>query len=96
MLVANRGTAECTVTFVNCHHATTQLFLQEMFEGLKRCEEFIDHPNKSMVSLDEKDLEYLEAAILLHTVGLVMGKKGFHKQSFHIIKVCAFFFLPGT
>eukprot|EP00268_Persea_americana_P048374 TRINITY_DN5104_c0_g2_i1.p1 TRINITY_DN5104_c0_g2~~TRINITY_DN5104_c0_g2_i1.p1 ORF type:complete len:232 (-),score=37.95 TRINITY_DN5104_c0_g2_i1:872-1516(-) len=59
---------------------------KEIFEGLKRCEEFIDHQNKSMVSLDDKDLEYLEAAILLHPVGLVMGKKGYHKQSYHIIK----------
>lgn len=62
--------------------------MQEIFEGLRRCEEFIDHQNNSMVSLDDKDLEYLEAAILLHSVGLVMGKKGYHKQSYHIIKVC--------
>ncbi|RWR94251.1 Ppx/GppA phosphatase [Cinnamomum micranthum f. kanehirae] len=59
---------------------------KEIFEGLRRCEEFIDHHNNSMVSLDDKDLEYLEAAILLHSVGLVMGKKGYHKQSYHIIK----------
>lgn len=59
---------------------------KEILEGLKRCEQFIDNQNTSVISLDEKDLEYLEAAILLHNVGLATGKKGYHKQSYHIIK----------
>lgn len=41
------------------------------------------------VSLEEKDVEYLEAACLLHNIGLFTGKKGYHKQSFHIIMVCS-------
>ncbi|GMP40024.1 hypothetical protein CsSME_00010637 [Camellia sinensis var. sinensis] len=36
-------------------------------------------------SLVDKDLEYLEAACLLHNIGLFNGKKGYHKQSYHII-----------
>lgn len=43
------------------------------------------------VSLEEKDVEYLEAACLLHNIGLFTGKKGYHKQSFHIIMVCSTF-----
>lgn len=36
--------------------------------------------------LDDKDLEYLEAACFLHNIGIITGKKGYHKQSYHIIK----------
>lgn len=39
------------------------------------------------VPLDDKDLEYLEAACLLHRIGLITGKKGYHKQSYNIITV---------
>nr|GEZ32229.1 HD subdomain, putative isoform 1 [Tanacetum cinerariifolium] len=37
------------------------------------------------VLLDDKDLEYLEADCLLHNIGLINGKKGYHKRSYHII-----------
>lgn len=37
--------------------------------------------------LSTKDLEYLEAACLLHGVGLLNGRKGYHKQSYHMIMV---------
>lgn len=40
--------------------------------------------------LEEKDFEYLEAAILLHNIGRVTGKKGYHKFSYQIIKVYDF------
>ncbi|KAM3752505.1 hypothetical protein ACB098_03G024100 [Castanea mollissima] len=49
-----------------------------IFEGLRECEEIA-------ASLNERDLEYLEAACLLHSVGLFMGKKGYHKQTYRII-----------
>lgn len=39
------------------------------------------------VSLDDMDLEYLDAATLLHNIGLYTGKKGYHKQSYRIIMV---------
>lgn len=39
-----------------------------------------------MLALDAKDLEYLEAGCLLHNIGLFIDKKGYHKQSYHIIK----------
>lgn len=55
--------------------------MQEIFEGLKKLTEV------GNASLNEKDLEYLEAACLLHTVGLFTGKKGYHKRSYQIIMV---------
>ncbi|XP_076932378.1 uncharacterized protein LOC143597884 [Bidens hawaiensis] len=51
---------------------------QEIFIGLRKW-------NKVDVLLDDKDLEYLEAACLLHKIGLITGKKGYHKRSYHII-----------
>lgn len=39
------------------------------------------------ICLDEKDLEYLEAACMLHNIGLYLGKKGYHKQSYNILMV---------
>ncbi|OVA16837.1 Ppx/GppA phosphatase [Macleaya cordata] len=59
---------------------------KEIFEGLRKCDELTDHQINRRVSLDEKDLEYLEAACLLHNIGLFIGKKGYHKHSYHIIK----------
>lgn len=55
--------------------------MQEIFEGLKKLTEV------GNASLNDKDLEYLEAACLLHTVGLFTGKKGYHKRSYQIIMV---------
>ncbi|KAI7756477.1 hypothetical protein M8C21_031039, partial [Ambrosia artemisiifolia] len=49
---------------------------QEIFTGIRI---------KIDVLLDDKDLEYLEAACLLHNIGLITGKKGYHKRSYHII-----------
>lgn len=43
--------------------------------------------------LDDENLEYLEAASLLHNVGLYTTKKGYHKQSYHMITVCSQDFL---
>lgn len=59
--------------------------MQEIFEELRKCEEFAD--NQVIASLDEKDLEYLEAACMLHNIGHFTGKKGYHKQSYRIIMV---------
>ena len=58
--------------------------LQEIVEELRKCGEFAD-------SLDDKDLEYLEAACMLHNIGLSAGKKGYHKQSYRLIVVNASF-----
>lgn len=55
--------------------------MQEIFEGLKKLTEVGD------ASLNDKDLEYLEAACLLHTIGQFTGKKGYHKRSYQIIMV---------
>nr|GFC08057.1 HD subdomain, putative isoform 2 [Tanacetum cinerariifolium] len=41
--------------------------------------------SQNEVLLDDKDLEYLEADCLLHNIGLINGKKGYHKRSYHII-----------
>lgn len=67
--------------------------MQGIFEGLTKLYEHINddhHGNELSVSLDNRDLECLEAASLLHNIGLYIGKKGYHKQSYRIILVCAF------
>nr|XP_043618622.1 exopolyphosphatase [Erigeron canadensis] len=58
---------------------------QGIFKGLRNWSE-VDGQRNEVVLLDDKDLEYLEAACLLHNIGLITGKKGYHKQSYHIIK----------
>lgn len=62
--------------------------MQEIFEGLRKCDDLAD--NQFAASLDDKDLEYLEAASLLHNIGFFIGKKGYHKQSYDIIMVMLF------
>ncbi|KAK2977712.1 hypothetical protein RJ640_013730 [Escallonia rubra] len=59
--------------------------MQEIFVGLRKLNEESYDRKELIVSLDDKDLEYLEAACLLHSIGLFMGRKGYHKQSYHII-----------
>lgn len=54
---------------------------------MRKCDKLAD--NQVAALLDDKDLEYLEAACMLHNIGLSAGKKGFHKQSYHIIRVDA-------
>ncbi|KAK4795374.1 hypothetical protein SAY86_013368 [Trapa natans] len=49
-------------------------FAREIFEGLRKEYE-----------LCGKDLEYLQAACLLHGIGLLNGRKGYHKQTYHMI-----------
>ncbi|KAJ6928420.1 LOW QUALITY PROTEIN: hypothetical protein NC652_012502 [Populus alba x Populus x berolinensis] len=56
---------------------------KEIFEGLRKWGEVAG--NQINVFLDVKDHECLEAACLLHNIGLITGKKGYHKQSYHII-----------
>ncbi|GLT94839.1 hypothetical protein SLE2022_125570 [Rubroshorea leprosula] len=58
---------------------------RDIFEGLRTCDERVDNDFRLAVPLDHKDLEYLEAACLLHNVGLFLGEKGYHKQSYSII-----------
>lgn len=58
-----------------------------MFRGLRKSDGLANHQFLDTVSLDEKDLEYLEAACLLHNIGLFIGKKGYHKLSHRIINV---------
>ena len=64
--------------------------MQEIFYGLRGYKELDGSEDKFTASLNEKDLEYLEAASLLHNIGLVTGKKGYHKQSYQIILVYPF------
>ncbi|KAM0994784.1 hypothetical protein FF1_010294 [Malus domestica] len=56
---------------------------EETFEALRK----FDHLSNIQVaaSLDAKDLEYLEAACVLHNIGISVGKKGYHKHSCSII-----------
>uniref|UniRef100_A0A3Q7ENW8 Uncharacterized protein n=1 Tax=Solanum lycopersicum TaxID=4081 RepID=A0A3Q7ENW8_SOLLC len=58
---------------------------KEMFDGLRKGYESGNGSDGFFVSLEDKDLEYLEAACLLQKIGLYAGKKGYHKQSYHII-----------
>lgn len=59
-----------------------------MFEGVRKWNEVGGSQNKLSCSLDDKDIEYLEAACLLHNIGVFGGKKGYHKKSCSIITVC--------
>ncbi|KAL4202514.1 hypothetical protein AMTRI_Chr02g264010 [Amborella trichopoda] len=60
---------------------------KEIFEGLKTCYEMSDtYQTRSVYCFDGKDYEYLEAAILLHGIGHFIGKKGYHKHSYRLIK----------
>ncbi|CAI0446670.1 unnamed protein product [Linum tenue] len=52
-------------------------FAKGIFEGLRHCGKLID--------LGGEDLECLEAACLLHAIGLFAGKRGYHKQSYRVI-----------
>ncbi|XP_050224557.1 uncharacterized protein LOC126674190 isoform X2 [Mercurialis annua] len=56
-----------------------------MFEGLRKWLLIADDQVKFSLCLDEKSLECLEAACLLHNIGLSVGKKGYHKQTYRII-----------
>ncbi|KAM5561068.1 hypothetical protein ABKV19_021933 [Rosa sericea] len=58
------------------------IIAKEIFEGLRKCDDLADN---HAASLDDKDLEYLEAASLLHNIGVFIGKKGYHKHSYCII-----------
>ncbi|KAL3538247.1 hypothetical protein ACH5RR_001613 [Cinchona calisaya] len=55
---------------------------KEIFDGIRKWNE---DDNQLVDGLEDKDLEYLEAACLLHNVGLCAGKKGYHKQSYRIV-----------
>ncbi|XWS57450.1 hypothetical protein CRYUN_Cryun09bG0175100 [Craigia yunnanensis] len=65
--------------------AESSSIAREIFEGLRKCKERDNNGVNLTVPLDDKDLEYLEAACLLHNIGLFTGKKSYHKQSYHII-----------
>ncbi|KAL3843517.1 hypothetical protein ACJIZ3_000920 [Penstemon smallii] len=56
---------------------------REIFEGLRRTSELCD--DEFSMPLDDMDLEYLEAASLLHNIGLCTGEKGYHKKSYRVI-----------
>lgn len=60
---------------------------ENIVEGLRPFGELVS--TKDIISLavplDDKDLEYLEAACLLHNIGHFTGEKGYHKQSYSII-----------
>lgn len=58
---------------------------KDIFEGLRKCDKLYNNQVKLIASFEDKDLEYLEAACLLHNIGHFTSKKGYHKQSCHII-----------
>lgn len=67
------------------------MFPQKLFEGIKNSSELAAKQVELASSLDGNDLEYVQAACLLHSVGLFFGKKGYHKQSYRIIMVLCLF-----
>ncbi|KAL7157700.1 hypothetical protein ABFS83_02G094900 [Erythranthe nasuta] len=60
---------------------------REIFEGLMKSNQLYNgnDDNQLCVPLDDSDLEYLDAASLLHNIGMSTGKKGYHKQSYFVI-----------
>ncbi|XP_047333223.1 guanosine-5'-triphosphate,3'-diphosphate pyrophosphatase isoform X2 [Impatiens glandulifera] len=56
---------------------------KELFESLRKL--MVVYCEDMHIILDDKDREYLEAACLLHNIGLFLGEKGYHKQSYKII-----------
>lgn len=60
--------------------------MQEIFEGIRRWNEL---NNEIVMYFEEQDFEYLEAACLLHNIGLYAGKKGYHKKSYCMVMVCS-------
>ncbi|KAM0948485.1 putative exopolyphosphatase [Dioscorea sansibarensis] len=65
---------------------------KDIFYGLKRCYD-LGGISGTPISFDEKEFECLEAALLLCDIGKAIGKKGYHKHSYYIIKNCGH--LPG-
>ncbi|KDP23414.1 hypothetical protein JCGZ_23247 [Jatropha curcas] len=65
--------------------ARCSVIAKEVFEGLTKWVEIADNHDKIDTHLAEKDLECLQAACLLHNIGLFTGKKGYHKQTYRII-----------
>lgn len=63
--------------------------LQEIFDGLRKLNQPYNGNDDDELSvfLDDMDRECLDAASLLHNVGLYAGKKGYHKQSYRVIMV---------
>ncbi|KAH9306251.1 hypothetical protein KI387_010655, partial [Taxus chinensis] len=60
---------------------------KELLEGLQRCKENgHDCFSTSGSSIDENDIELMESAILLHSIGMFINLKGYHKHSYYLIK----------
>lgn len=60
---------------------------KELLEGLQRCkEDDQDCFSVSGLSVDENDINLMEAAIMLHSIGLFINHKGYHKHSYYLIK----------
>ncbi|XP_057792044.1 uncharacterized protein LOC131008939 [Salvia miltiorrhiza] len=64
---------------------TCAAIAREIFQGLRKLNQLHNDDNKLSVTLDDRDLECLDAASLLHSIGLYTGKKGYHKQSYRVI-----------
>ncbi|XP_021742653.1 uncharacterized protein LOC110708745 isoform X2 [Chenopodium quinoa] len=58
---------------------------KDIFQGLRKYSKVFEDRLTVELCLDEKDFEYLEAACMLHNIGLYFGKKSYHKQSCSII-----------
>ncbi|KAL1546190.1 exopolyphosphatase isoform X2 [Salvia divinorum] len=62
---------------------TCAVIARDICESLRKLND--NHGNKLSVLLDHRDLECLDAACLLHNIGLYAGEKGYHKQSYRVI-----------
>lgn len=60
---------------------------KELLEGLQRCKED-DQDCFSVAGLpvDENYINLMEAAIMLHSIGMFVNHKGYHKHSYYLIK----------
>ncbi|CAI9103495.1 OLC1v1001986C1 [Oldenlandia corymbosa var. corymbosa] len=56
---------------------------KEIFDGIRKLN--VTANNELLKNMEDRDIEYLEAACLLHKIGLIAGNKGYHKQSYQLI-----------
>lgn len=60
---------------------------KELLEGLQRCkEDDQDCFSVAELPVDENYINLMEAAIMLHRIGMFVNHKGYHKHSYYLIK----------
>ena len=69
-------------------HADNCLCVQEILAGLQTCRSgTTECVSDIALFLDDGDAELLEAATILHYVGMFINHKAYHKHSHYLIKV---------